>query len=118
VIALSFIAIVAIDWRALADFGLRDYLAVALFVVLCLTLGHLLGGEDPEVRTLLAIESAMRNPALALLIAETNAPHARFAALLVPYYVTFIVLTNAYRFWRRHKPSRGGTGSKMTTSPS
>jgi BASS family bile acid:Na+ symporter len=110
-IAVIFLAIVVASWRALAGFGLRGYVAVACFVLLALTFGHLLGGEEPEARHLLAIESATRNPGLVLLIAQTSFPHAPVAAVLVPYMVTFVVLTSAYKLLKgqpgsgaRHAP--------------
>ena len=44
-IVLPFLVIVAASWRAFGAFGLRGYLAVAVFVLLALTWGHLLGGR-------------------------------------------------------------------------
>lgn len=110
-VALSFVVVLGASWRALGDFGPRGYLAVALFVGLSLSFGHLLGGANPRERTLLAVETATRNPALALVIAQTSFPKAPVATTLVPYVVTYVVLTNAYRFWRRQRPS-GGAGTR------
>jgi BASS family bile acid:Na+ symporter len=111
-VAIGFVIIVAASWRALAGFGLRGYVAVAVFVILCLTFGHLLGGEDPEARHLLAIESATRNPGLVLLIAQTSFPHAPVAAVLVPYLVTFVVVTSGYKMLKG-QPGGGARHARL-----
>ena len=101
------------------QFGLRGYLAVASFVLLALTWGHLLGGKDPEERTLLANESATRNPAFALLIAHASFPDARIFPVLVPYLVAYLVIKSAYGAWRRHHLSSGaGRGTPSEPHPS
>ena len=110
-IVLPFLVLVAANWRAFGDFGLRGYLAVGLFVLLALTWGHLLGGKDPEARTLLANESATRNPAFALLIAHTSFPDARIFPVLVPYLVAYLLIKSAYGVWRRHHVSGAGRGT-------
>lgn len=113
-IVLPFLVLVAANWRALAEFGLRGYLAVAFFVLLALTWGHLLGGKDPEARTLLANESATRNPAFALLIAQTSFPDARIFPVLVPYLVAYIIIKTTYGQWRRQRLSSGaGRGTPV-----
>jgi len=113
-ILLPFLAIVLANWRALAEFGWRAYLAVAAFVLLALTWGHLLGGKDPEARTLLANESATRNPAFALLIAHTSFPDARIFPVLIPYLVAFLIIKATYGVWRRQRVSSGaGRGTPV-----
>lgn len=92
----------------------KSNVAVALFVLLTLAFGHLLGGNDPEQRSLLATEAATRNPALALIIARANYPNAHVANVLVPYIVTFLVLTSLYRFSQSHRS--GGTGTRRKAS--
>ena len=117
-IALSFVVILAATWRVLGAFHVRGYLAIALFVVFSLTAGHLLGGRDVEVRSLLAIQSATRNPGFALLIAHTSFPNANVAAVLVPYFVTFLLVTGAYRSWNhpkqaKHADQHGGPADRI-----
>jgi hypothetical protein len=92
---------------------------VSLFVLLALTWGHLLGGKDPEARTLLANESATRNPAFALLIAHTSFPDARIFPVLVPYLVAYLIIKGAYGAWRRHHLESGaGRGTPSEPHPS
>ena len=93
---------------------MRGYLAVVAFVLLALTWGHLLGGKDPEARTLLANESATRNPAFALLIAHTSFPDARIFPVLIPYLVAFLIIKATYGVWRRQRVSSGaGRGTPV-----
>ena len=48
--------------------------ARAAFVLIGLAVGHLLGGPDPEDRTVLALSTASRHPGVALAIAHATFP--------------------------------------------
>jgi predicted Na+-dependent transporter len=79
----------------LVALGLRDYAAMALFCGLALASGHFMAASDGE-RTTFALESAARNPALALLIATSSVGPVRAAPVLVPYLVIFFVTSSLY----------------------
>lgn len=90
-------------------FGVRDYLAMALFCTLTLCTGHVLAARERE-RTTFALESAGRNPGLALLIATMTFGHVA-GAVLLPYLVVFALTSSIYvhmrkRAVRRRAPSR------------
>jgi BASS family bile acid:Na+ symporter len=59
--------------------GNGTILAFAAFVVVALAVGHFLGGPDPDERTVLALASASRHPAVAIAIAHANFPDEKLA---------------------------------------
>ena len=96
-------AILATQWRAMAELvGDGALLAMTIFVVAGLVVGHLLGGPDPDDRTVLALATASRHPGIALLIAQINYPQeTALAAAVLIFLVTNAVLTAPYVFWRK-----------------
>lgn len=94
--------------RALAELGLREYLAMAAFVAAALAIGHALGGRDPNERTVFALESASRNLGLALFIASVLVGEKVALPILVPYVVVFLIVTTVYLRLLRRRPGRSG----------
>jgi bile acid:Na+ symporter, BASS family len=105
-------AILATQWRAMLELvGDGTLLAMAIFVVVGLVAGHLLGGPDPNDRTVLALATASRHPGIALLIAQINYPQeTALAAAVLIFLVTNAVLTAPYVFWRK----RIGAGGDLS----
>jgi BASS family bile acid:Na+ symporter len=103
------VAILASQWRAI--FGLMHdgtVLAMAVFVVVGLLAGHLLGGPEPEHRTVLAMATASRHPGVALAIANINFPNENaLAAAVLLFLVTNAVLSIPYVRWRRRAGAAG-----------
>ncbi|MGZ3422374.1 MAG: bile acid:sodium symporter family protein [Polyangiales bacterium] len=96
VVIAVFVLVIAVKDRGLfLELGVRDYAAMIVFCCLALASGHLLAFEKQE-RTTFALESAARNPGLALLIATTSFGHVRAAAVLLPYMVVFVVISSLY----------------------
>jgi len=81
------------------EFGVRDYAAMVLFCVLALASGHFMAANDAE-RTTYALESAARNPGVALLMATLSLGPVR-GAVLLPYLVVFIVVSSLYTAMRK-----------------
>ena len=79
---------------------LESYVAMAVFIVVNLSLGHLLGPPDPQERTTLAMESGARNFGLAITIGALNFSQERTMAVLVPYIILFITISTIYLKWR------------------
>jgi BASS family bile acid:Na+ symporter len=109
VIAAVVLAIAIQARRLFLAFGVRDYLAMILFCGLTLVSGHLLAARERE-RTTFALESAARNPGLALLIATMTFGHVA-GAVLLPYLVVFGASSMLYvrlrkRTLHRHAPGR------------
>ncbi len=102
-------AILVTQWRAMLQLvGDGTLLAMAIFVVVGLTAGHLLGGPDPDDRTVLALATASRHPGIALLIAQINYPQeTALAAAVLIFLVTNAVLTAPYVFWRKRVGAAG-----------
>src|SRR5271157_5033442 len=75
VLALCFLAILLTAWPSIVDLaGTGAFWAVAAFVAIGLAVGHLLGGPDPNDRTVLALATATRHPGVAMAIASANFP--------------------------------------------
>jgi len=74
-LALGLVVIlVAMMPTILALVGNGTLLAMVAFVVIGLSVGHLLGGPYPQERPILALSAATRHPAIALAIAKANFP--------------------------------------------
>jgi BASS family bile acid:Na+ symporter len=86
----------------LALLGDGTLLAIVVFLVLGLVVGHLLGGPSPGERSVLALATASRHPGVALTIAQLVFPAEKsvLAGLLL-YLVAGVVVTLPYVRWRR-----------------
>jgi BASS family bile acid:Na+ symporter len=92
---------------------------VAAMAVIGLATGHLLGGPEPEHRTVLALSTASRHPAVALAVAVAAGEQTRpeVAAVLL-YLLVAIVLSIPYVAWRKRQAARAavsGTPFQRTT---
>lgn len=94
VIALSFNYFFALD--------IRSYAAIILTVAASLLLGHIISSKIPEEKTTLALECAMRNIGLALLIASVNYPDKNALPIIVAYLFILWVVSAIYIRWRKH----------------
>jgi len=96
-------------WRsAVSLVGNGILLASAAFVVVGLAVGHLLGGPEPEDRTVLALSTATRHPGVALAIASVNVPSERLVlAAVLLYFVISTILSAVYLAWRRRQRAAG-----------
>jgi BASS family bile acid:Na+ symporter len=90
--------------------GNGTVLAIAMFAVVGIAVGHWMGGPDPADRSVLALATASRHPGLALAIAGANFPGQRqtvIAALLLYLLVKAVVLI-PYNSWQKHRQSVAG----------
>ena len=87
-------------WALIAN---GTVIAVAVLVVVGFAAGHLLGGPDPDGRTVLALASGFRNPAVAIAAVGASDPH--FAAAIVLYLLLGDIVGLPYAIWRQR--SRG-----------
>ncbi|MED5469519.1 MAG: bile acid:sodium symporter, partial [Cyanobacteriota bacterium] len=74
---LVLVVIVVKAFPLLIPFAWKNLLALGLMVVMVITsllIGYLLAGPDPKERTTVSLVTSMRNPGLALLFAQINAP--------------------------------------------
>ena len=72
-----------------------------------LLVGHLLGGPDPDDRTVLALATAARHPAVALAILSAVAPSGNYVGVVVLALLVGAVAAMPYALWsgRRRRPS-------------
>jgi len=102
-----------VAWKAFAALsGDGSILALALFMLAGMAVGHFLGGPAPEDRTALAIATSSRHPGLALAIAKVNFPEqgTLIAGAIVIYLLLRVVLAIPYLRWRRN-------ASRLARSP-
>jgi len=76
--------------------------AFALFVLVGLAVGHLLGGPDPDDRAVLAIATSTRHPGLAMAIATAALSDQKLALAAVALYLLVNIVVGApYVIWRK-----------------
>ena len=77
---------------------------LALFSVLGIVVGHLLGGPEPDDRTVLALATGTRHPGVAMAIATLNFPdHKAALAIMLWHLVIGAVVSIPYVRWRRRQ---------------
>jgi BASS family bile acid:Na+ symporter len=101
VLILSALPILIIAWPAIWSLiGNGSVVAFAVFVVVGLLTGHLLGGPDPDERVVLALSTALRHPGVAIAIAQANFPQQKVAMAAVPLYLLVgTIVTILYVKW-------------------
>jgi BASS family bile acid:Na+ symporter len=75
--------------------------AIVAFVILGLAVGHWLGGPDPHDRTVLALATAARHPAIALTIATATFPDEAAVPAILLYLILGTILAIPYVMWRK-----------------
>ena len=116
VLLLGVLCILAVTFRtAWSLVGDGTLAALAIFVIVGLVVGHLLGGPSPDERVTLALSTAARHPGLALAIAGANAPHEpRVIGAVLLYLLLNAVLTIPYVSWQRKKAQQFVAGSPVS----
>lgn len=115
ILVLAVIPLVVDAWpwmRILIGNG--TLVAIILLTVLGLGVGHLFGGPDPNTRSVLAIATATRHPAVAITIAAAVAPShviSPSAIVLAPAAVLLALIVGAiasvpYLAWTQHQAVR------------
>ncbi|MGE0120269.1 MAG: hypothetical protein AB7E71_20960 [Dongiaceae bacterium] len=102
-LGLSALTILIGAWPAIVTLVGNGTLAViAIFVLAGLAIGHLLGGPDPDHRTVLALSTATRHPGVALTIVGVNFPEEKAAlAAILLCLIWGTILSIPYVRWRR-----------------
>jgi BASS family bile acid:Na+ symporter len=104
-VLVAFLPVLVKQWPAImAQVGDKTLLAIVVFTVAGLVVGHLLGGPAPEDRTVLALATANRHPGVALAIAAAvTSPENRgivSAAVFLAFLAGAIVVI-PYVKWRK-----------------
>jgi BASS family bile acid:Na+ symporter len=87
-------------WAAIGSGAL---VAMLIFTVAGLAVGHVLGGPDPGHAVVLALSTACRHPAIALTIAATNFPNLQFGPIMLLYLVVNAIAGIPYVKWQRRR---------------
>jgi BASS family bile acid:Na+ symporter len=91
----------------IAQIGDGTLWALAAFVVAGLVVGHLLGGPDPDDRTVLAISTASRHPGVALALIHMTFPDAKAVLpVLLLYLIVNFIVGAPYIFWRKKRGAK------------
>jgi bile acid:Na+ symporter, BASS family len=83
--------------------GNGTLLAFAIFTVVGLAVGHVLGGPNPDHSVVLALSTACRHPAIALSIAAANFPAQRFGAAILLYLIVSAIVGLPYLAWQERQ---------------
>jgi len=97
ILGICAIAAMVASFHLVINIGFRSVLAFALFTLVALLTGHLMGGPTPHSRIALAISCSSRHVGLALLIA-VNARGQETIALVVAYLLASAVVSMLYIF--------------------
>jgi predicted Na+-dependent transporter len=88
-------------YRWLLNMDLWSYLVIVAVSATALSIGHWLSSQDPHDRTTLAVESGVRHPVLAIMIAASNFTPEKALPVLVPCVLVFIIVAMIYLLLRR-----------------
>jgi predicted Na+-dependent transporter len=101
---MSLVPLLIVSWRqAMSLISHGDLLAMILFTAVGLLVGHWLG-PDPAERKTLALATALHHPGLAIAIAAATFPAQRslvMAAVVLYLLVSFLVLLPYNAWWKR-----------------
>jgi bile acid:Na+ symporter, BASS family len=99
---VAFVPVLLSQWPAIRSLlGDGTLLVIVAFTALGLCIGHVFGGTDPEDRTVLALATASRHPAIAMAVASAVFPDQKLApaAVLLALLVGTLAST-PYSSWR------------------
>ncbi|RUM95754.1 Na+-dependent transporter [Pseudaminobacter arsenicus] len=103
-LAVAVVPVLVTAWPALwALVGNGMVVALAVFTLIGIAVGHLLGGPHPEDRTVLALASGTRHPGVAIAIASLNFPEEKAAlVVMLSHLIIGAIVSVPYVKWRTH----------------
>ena len=105
--------LLATHWQVIEAILGPPILALGGFTLATLTVGHLMGGPDPDDRTALAVTCATRHVGVAMVVASAT-PGPRTVVLIVAYALASALVIIPYMKWRgRETPAL----SSISTRP-
>ena len=102
------VPVLFVSMRAILSLlGDGTLLSLVAFALIGYAVGHLLGGPAPEDRSVLALATASRHPALAVAIAQANFPQQKLAlpAVLLYLIVSTVVTGAAPKLMKKKSPA-------------
>ena len=111
-LVVAALPVVVAAWPAVKSMiGNGTLLALAVFAATGLAVGHWLGGSNPDHRTVLALATSARHPAVALAIAGANFQQQRAVlAVIFLYLVVGTVVSLPYVVWRKRRHAATAAG--------
>jgi BASS family bile acid:Na+ symporter len=91
-------------YALIGDFALA---AIVAFSLIGLAVGHLLGGPDPDERSVLGLATAARHPAVALAITHDMQDHSAMVAAVLLVLIVGCIVSMPYAIWRRRVHAAG-----------
>jgi bile acid:Na+ symporter, BASS family len=93
-------------WNTIAEGAV---IALVIFTLIGLAVGHVLGGPDPNNRTALALATCSRHPGIALTIASMNFPEQKTAVMsvILLHLIIGALVAIPYNRWRKKAHSAG-----------
>ncbi len=103
---LAIIVLLSVSLQKFLNAGFTAYLVISLIAIASLACGHLLGGPQPETRTVLAYATATRNAGLAALLVSLNFPNLDYIQggiinTLITYALIAAIVSIPYTVWRK-----------------
>jgi BASS family bile acid:Na+ symporter len=96
-VVLSLGLITATQAQQIVDLGILPHLASLLFIIFCVLIGDMMmRGGAAEIRRSLAISTAIRNAALALLIVGTNFPGSPAITIVFVFGLLSLIVSFTY----------------------
>lgn len=94
---LAIVALLAAAWRGIWDaIGDGTLLAITIFVVVGMVVGHLFGRPERGHSVVLGLATACRHPAIALTIASANFPQVQFVGTILLYVLVSAIIGVPY----------------------
>jgi BASS family bile acid:Na+ symporter len=111
-LVVAALPVIVAAWPAVMSMiGNGTLLALAVFAAVGLAVGHWLGGDDPDHRTVLALATSARHPAVALAIAGANFQQQKAVlAVVFLYLVVGTIVSLPYVVWRKRQHASTATG--------
>ena len=100
VLAVCILFLLITNGNLILEAGWPAILTLAVMTLVAMTVGHIMGGPDPDNRTVLAISCATRHAGLVVLVAA-SVPGPRTAALVGAYFIASAIVTIPYLRWRK-----------------
>ncbi|GAB3766427.1 hypothetical protein GCM10028796_25620 [Ramlibacter monticola] len=107
-LALACIPVLLQVWpKMLSLLGHFTLVAIIVFTLAGLAIGHLLGGPDPDERTVLALSTCTRHPAVAIAVLHAEPDRASVLAAVLLVLLVGGIATGPYVKWRAgsHAPA-------------
>lgn len=106
-------ALVRIWPSLIAMIGNGTLAILALFTLVGAAVGHLLGGPDPDDRTVLALAAGTRHPGVALVIARAVFPEENMVlAVLLWHLIVGAIVSIPYVRWRKRSHAADTAGAQ------